>query len=102
MLQEIKMIKDLRLCERKLFDESFSFEMSVVEGRGKNIRQDGIGVDISSCGIGMKTRHSLKEGSVLKFYLPMREWEITIPVFAQVRWTKPINDHFRIGLRFLD
>ena len=102
MLQEIKAMKNLRLCERKMFDESFSFEMSVVEGRGKNIKQDGIGVDISSRGIGMKTRHPLQEGSVLKFYLPMREWEITIPVFAQVRWAKSINDHFRVGLRFLD
>ena len=102
MLQEIEMIKNLRVCERKMFDESFSFEMSIAGGIGKNIKQNGVGVDISSCGLGMKTKQSLQEGSVLKFYLPMREWKITVPVFAQVRWAKTINDHFRIGLRFLD
>ena len=102
MLQEIKVMKNLRLCERKMFDESFSFEMSVVEARGKNVKQNGIGVDISSCGLGMKVRRSLQEGSVLKFYLPMREWEITVPVFAQIMWSKPDDEHFRVGLKFLD
>ena len=93
---------DKRLCDRKMFDQSFSFEMSIVEARGKKIKQNAIGVDISSCGLGMKTKHSLQEGSVLKFYFPMREMEITIPVYAQVRWAKSVNDHFRVGLRFLD
>ncbi len=92
---------DKRLCDRKMFDQSFSFEMSIVEVKGKKMKQNGVGVDISSCGLGMKTKRSLQEGSVLKFYLPMREWEITIPVYAQVRWAKSINDHFRVGLRFL-
>ena len=95
-------MKNLRLCERKMFDESFSFEMSVVEARGKNVKQNGIGVDISSCGLGMKTRRSLQEGSVLKFYLPMRKWDITVPVFAQIMWSKPDDEHFRVGLKFLD
>ena len=93
---------DKRLCDRKMFDQSFSFEMSIVEARGEKIKQNGVGVDISSCGLGMKTKRSLQEGSVLKFYLPMREWEITIPVYAQVRWAKSVNDRFRVGLRFLD
>jgi len=94
--------EDKRLCDRKMFDQSFSFKMSIVEARGKKIKQNATGVDISSFGLGMKTKHSLQEGSVLKFYLPMREWEITIPVYAQVRWAKSVNDHFRVGLRFLD
>jgi hypothetical protein len=91
-----------RLCDRKMFDESFSFELSVIEARVKDVKHDCIGVDISSCGLGMKTKSSLQKGSVLKFYLPMSEWEVTIPVYAQVRWAKSVNDHFRVGLRFLD
>ena len=92
---------DKRLCDRKMFDQSFSFEMSIVEARGKKIKQSATGVDISSCGLGMKTKYALREGSVLKFFLPMREAEATIPVFAQVMWATPANDHFRVGLRFL-
>jgi hypothetical protein len=93
---------DKRLCDRKMFDQSFSFEMSIAEARGENVKQNGVGVDISSCGLGMKTGRSVQEGSVLKLYFPIREWEITIPVYAQVRWAKSINDNFRVGLRFLD
>ena len=91
-----------RICDRKTFDQPFSFEISSIEVKPKKIEQNGIGVDISSCGLGMKTKHAFKEGSVLKFYLPMRDWEITIPVYAQVMWASTANDHFRVGLRFLD
>ena len=91
-----------RLYDRKMFDQPFSFEISVVDAGRNNVKQNGVGVDISSSGLGMKTRRSFQDGSVLKFYLPMREWEITIPVFAQVMWSKPDDDHFRVGLRFLD
>ena len=91
-----------RTCDRKTFDQPFSFEISSIEVKPKRIEDNGIGVDISSCGLGMKTRQAVKEGSVLKFYLPMREWEITIPVYAQVMWASPANDHFRVGLRFLE
>ena len=91
-----------RMCDRKTFGEPFSFEISSIEVKPKRIEENGIGVDISSCGLGMKTKHAVKEGAVLKFYLPMREWEITIPVYAQVMWASPANDHFRVGLRFLE
>jgi len=90
-----------RLCDRKMFNQPFSFEISTLEARVKNLKRNGAGVDISSCGLGMKTRHALQEGSVLKFYLPVREWDITIPVYGQVMWAKPADDHFRVGLRFL-
>jgi hypothetical protein len=33
--------------------------------------------------------------------MPVKEMEITIPVLAQVIWSKPDDDHFRAGLRFL-
>jgi len=90
-----------RLCDRKMFGQPFSFEIGAIEGKRKYVKQNGIGVDISSCGLGMKTKYALREGSVLKFLLPMREVEVTIPVFAQVMWSVPANDHFRVGLRFL-
>jgi hypothetical protein len=95
------MEKTKRFCARKIFDLPFSFEIDAIEGKVKNVKQHATGVDISSCGLGMKTRYALREGSVLKFFLPMRELEVTIPVFAQVMWSKPSNDHFRVGLRFL-
>ena len=94
--------EDRRLCERKAFDQSLCFEMSITEAMGRNVKQTAAGVDVSSFGLGMKSGQSMKKGSVVKFYFPMREIEITVPVYAQVVWSKPDNDHFRIGLRFLD
>jgi hypothetical protein len=95
------MEKNKRFFARQIFDLPFSFEIGAIEGKVKNVRKHGTGVDISSCGLGMKTKYALREGSVLKFFLPMRKLKVTIPVFAQVMWSMPANDHFRVGLRFL-
>ena len=90
-----------RIFDRKLFDQPVSFEISMINGAVKNIRQNGIAMDISNGGLGLKTDHALPEGSVLKFNIPIKEVEITIPVLAEVMWSKPADDHFRAGLRFL-
>jgi len=90
-----------RVCDRKIFDQPVSFQISAMEGKIKNIKKNSIAVDISSCGLGIKTKYVLAEGSVVKFYFPIKEVEITIPVYAQVMWSMPTNDHFRVGLRFL-
>jgi len=90
-----------RACDRKMFDQPVSFEIGAIEGKIKNIEKNTSAVDISSCGLGIETKCVLAEGSVVKFYFPIKEVEITIPVYAQVMWTMPRNDHFRVGLRFL-
>ena len=90
-----------RVCDRKSFDQPVSFEIGAIEGKIKNIGKNSIAVDISSRGLGIKTKYVLAEGSVVKFYFPIKEVEITIPVYAQVMWSMPTNDHFRVGLRFL-
>lgn len=90
-----------RLCDRRIFNQPVSFEISATEKTVQDVRQTGTGVDISSHGLGMRTKHALNKGSVLKFYLPMREVQTTIPVFAQVMWSMPADDHYRVGLRFL-
>ena len=90
-----------RGCDRKNIDQPLSFEISAVQRRSMDTKKNGVTVDISSCGLGIKTKYALEEGSVLKFNFPIREVEVTIPVYAQVMWSVPANDHFRAGLRFL-
>jgi hypothetical protein len=92
---------DKRICERKMFNRAFSFEINYTPADSEPFEQKSYGIDISSCGVGIQTDHAVQNGSVLKFNLPMREVEVTIPVFAQVMWSMPANDHFRVGLRFL-
>jgi hypothetical protein len=90
-----------RVCDRKIFAQPVSFQINAIEGKIKNIKKDSIALDISSCGLGIKTKYVLAEDSVIKFYFPIKELEITIPVYAQVMWSMPTNDHFRVGLKFL-
>ena len=90
-----------RVCDRKNIDQPLSFEISALQRMSRDTKENGVTVDISSCGLGIKTEHALEEGSVLKFNFPIREVEVTIPVYAQVMWSIPTNDHFRAGLRFL-
>ena len=93
--------EEKRVCDRKMFDQPVSFQISATEGKIKNIKKDSIAVDISSYGLGIKTKYVLAEGSVVKFYFPVKEVQITIPVYAQVMWSMNTNDHFRVGLKFL-
>ena len=90
-----------RLFVRKEFDQQIYFETTLVNGKMKNINRKGIAMDISDGGLGLKTDLDLSEGAVVKFNIPMKEVDITIPVFAEVMWSKPENSHFRAGLRFL-
>jgi hypothetical protein len=86
---------------RQEFNQPVSFETSVINGKIRNIRYNGIVVDISDGGLGLKTDHALSQGSVLKFDIPIKDMDIAIPVFAQVLWSKPDDDQFRAGLSFL-
>ena len=90
-----------RACTRKSFKHPVSFELGASEKTLHDVKREGICVDISACGLGVETVHEVPNGAVLKFHIPVRELEITIPVFAQVMWSKPTDDHFRMGLRFL-
>jgi len=90
-----------RLYDRKAFNQPLSFEISVLGEESKNIRQNGIATNISSDGFGMITDYSLKEGSVLKTYLPVQGVDLSIPVFTEVMWSVPNGNLFRVGLRFL-
>jgi hypothetical protein len=90
-----------REYERKEFNQSFSFEISIAGDQFENVTHEAIGIDISSYGLGMVTNYALKEGSVLKSHIPLSEMDTTLPVYVLVIWSKPANDKFRAGLRFL-
>jgi hypothetical protein len=93
--------KEKRVCDRKIFAQPVSFQISAIEGKIENIKKNSIAIDISSHGVGIKTKYVLAEGSVVKFYFPIKEAGITIPVYAQVMWSMHTNEHLRAGLKFL-
>ena len=91
-----------RLSERKVFNQPISFEVSETEtGQFKIVQKKGFGIDISSKGTGITTDYALREGDVLKLHLPINEVQTSLPVYAEVMWSKPADSHFRAGLLFL-
>lgn len=91
-----------RSSDRESIHQPVSFELSEIEsGRLRNIRKSGLGVDISPGGMGLTTDYPLKEGDVLKLYLPVAAGHASVPVFTEVIWLRPSDREFRAGLRFL-
>ncbi len=91
-----------RLVERTAFSQPVRFEMSIMEaGRINNIKCDGQGVDISPNGLGMISACSFYKGEILKLSLPVNIVKTTMPVFAEIMWSRIENESCRVGLKFL-
>ena len=88
-----------RRVERKEFTKPLDFEAStfgsaMALGRGSSL-------DISSRGLGLLTEYRLERGMVLRLILPEYWGGTTIPVFAEVTWTRAVTGRMRAGLRFM-
>ena len=91
-----------RTNNRNVIHQPVSFEM--IERRGGRLRNfviEGVGVDLSSEGVGVFTDYPLDKGEVLKLHYPVNVGNASLPVYTEVMWTQAVNTHFRAGLRFL-
>ena len=83
-----------RKFTRSLDFKASAFESTAVCGKGKAL-------DISAQGLGLLTDYRLEKGMVLRLALPEYWSGATIPVFAEVAWSRPLTECFRAGLRFM-
>ena len=91
-----------RECKRNAFNQTVNFELSCMEkGRLGNVHKSGEAINISSGGIRLSTAYALKQGEILKLYLPAIARSATLPVFSEVVWVKQSGSHVMAGLRFL-
>ena len=91
-----------RSCSRKSIRKPVSFELSLMgSGHPVNILKSGVGVDLSSGGMGLTTDYPLHEGDVLKLFFPVDVGNTSLPVFSEVVWARATDGEFRAGLRFL-
>jgi len=60
-------------------------------------------VDISNGGMRVQTEElGLKEGVMLKVWIPLSETEVAVPVLTEVRWVKEEKTGgYHAGLRFM-
>lgn len=87
---------------RRVFHQPIPFEQVTTPLEPlNNIRKSGAGSDLSNNGAGMTVDFAFKEGEIVKLFFSARKVRVHLPVFAEVVWSVPTNDHFRIGLRFL-
>ena len=92
-----------RLKIRGPFKQSIPFDMIDVESDIlRNINYTGTGVDISEHGLGMTSDYPLKKAQVIKLHLPLQKMDRPFSVFAEVMWSMPAKNRFRVGLRFLE
>jgi hypothetical protein len=66
-----------------------------------SIQRNGLCLDISDDGLGFTVDVPLKKGEIIKLLIPASTARTSVPVFSEVIWARPTNDHFRTGLRFL-
>jgi hypothetical protein len=85
-----------RTIKRSPNTELFDFSVSVFDLRQtKQLRLKGRGIDLSDEGIGFQTDYSLEPGHVLMFHA------VTLPQIGVVKWTRRIENCFRIGVSFI-
>ena len=91
---------DRRMTERKAFALPVEYDLGAAAGKDVGIHRAET-QDICVGGLRIVTEHPLRNGAVLRLSLPVSGPQTRLPVFAEVVWTLPAADYFRVGLRFL-
>lgn len=91
-----------RSSNRNVIHQPVTFELIERKpGRLRSILIEGVGVDLSSEGVGVFIEHPLERGEVLKLHYPVNVGNTSLPVYTTVMWVQPVNAHYRAGLQFL-
>jgi hypothetical protein len=52
-------------------------------------------------GLCIKTEAPLQLKETVRVYLPVQAVDIPLPVFSEVKWVKPQNNYYQVGLQFV-
>ncbi len=98
MLQRV----EKRDVEREAFERPVTFQVSAHRAASSDeLTRKGVCIDISSSGLGLATNCHLHTGEVMEVHLPIGVKDVTVRVFAEVRWSASAGGNGRTGLRFL-
>lgn len=91
-----------RYDEREFIERPITFRTSAHRSvRSEDVAKKGICIDISSSGLGLVADCQLQKGEVMEVHVPVGVKDVTVKVFAEVRWSAFAGDITRSGLRFL-
>ncbi|MFQ5354359.1 MAG: PilZ domain-containing protein [Thermodesulfobacteriota bacterium] len=58
-------------------------------------------VDVSSAGACIQSNKVLDPGRVITLWMDLKHTDVQVPCIAEVRWSKAVNNQFKMGLQFL-
>jgi len=91
-----------RLTPRQPFEQTVQLERSLLfTGENTPVHEIGQTLDICPRGLCIKTEAPLQPKEMVRVYLPVQAVDIPLPVFSEVRWVKPHNQHYMAGLQFM-
>jgi len=91
-------INKKRKSEREKFTEKILLEKGT---DFSDLKYEALCTDISEYGIGLTTQCELKKTQIIKLFISLEKSKTKLPVFAEVVWTKEVDDRIKAGLRFL-
>jgi hypothetical protein len=95
------LIEEQRLALRRSFEQNIQLERNqFYTGEHSPVLESGLGVDISSLGLGITTQTPLQPKETVRVYFPVEDMGFTLPVFSEVRWVEAQDHHYRAGLKF--
>jgi hypothetical protein len=93
---------DKRQLERGPFSNTVLIECNDPDsGSSGPVQLRADGIDINSNGIGILTEKPINPGGVVKVYLPLGDPKTMIATLSEVRWTRPSEGNYRMGLHFI-
>ena len=76
--------------------ESLSKEFSVSPQTG-----EGDAIDVSEGGLSLFTKDVVEDGQVVRIKLTLPGMSIKTPTLAKVRWSRPYDKGYKVGVRFI-
>lgn len=97
-------MKERRENSRTDFSDIITYEAGVSlvkDVKSDQLRGEGQAVDISKGGICLVTKEELSKNQILKINIPMPGMSVQTPALAMVRWTRPHQDGYKVGMMFV-
>ncbi len=83
-------------CVTFEMSESLSKEFSAFPQRG-----EGDAIDVSDGGLSLFTKDAVEDGQIVRIKLPLPGMQVQTPTLAKVRWSKPHDKGYKVGVSFI-
>ncbi len=97
-------VNERREYSRDHFSGDITFEMSESLSKGMKFtdqKVEGVGIDISEGGFSLITQNEIENDQIVRAKLSLPGLAVKAPTLVKVRWSKPCDDGFRVGVSFI-